>query len=209
MLSSDDLNEIRKALQADLMPVGTIIIYSNSDAPPGYLPCDGRAVPKHEYPLLYAAIGNTFGEFDTTFNVPDLRGQFVRGFDPSHRFDSDCGRKFGQHQSDALQGHTHSAKWDNQETGKAGAHLHLYIAENWKRYYGNANDYTPSVHENRDFKPSENNNYKKTTSSVEDHTHTLPDIVIGEAGSTNCGKVSVSVETRPKNIALNFCIKAK
>ena len=51
-------------------PVGTIIMYPNYSAPPGYLICDGRAVSQTTYPELYSVVGS---------NVPDLRGQFVRG----------------------------------------------------------------------------------------------------------------------------------
>ena len=51
-------------------PVGTIIMYPNYSAPPGYMICDGRAVSQTIYPELYAVVGA---------NVPDLRGQFIRG----------------------------------------------------------------------------------------------------------------------------------
>lgn len=48
--------------------------------PPGYLYCDGSEVSRQAYGKLFAAIGTTWGEGDgeNTFNIPDLRGIFVR-----------------------------------------------------------------------------------------------------------------------------------
>ena len=48
--------------------------------PPGYLYCDGSEVSRQAYDKLFAAIGTTWGEGDgeNTFNLPDLRGIFVR-----------------------------------------------------------------------------------------------------------------------------------
>ena len=48
--------------------------------PPGYLYCDGSDVSRQAYDKLFAAIGTTWGEGDgvETFNIPDLRGVFVR-----------------------------------------------------------------------------------------------------------------------------------
>ena len=48
--------------------------------PPGYLYCDGSEVSRQAYDKLFAAIGTTWGEGDgeNTFNLPDLRGIFIR-----------------------------------------------------------------------------------------------------------------------------------
>ena len=47
-----------------------------------WLLCDGQAVSRTDYADLYALIGTNFGSGDgsTTFNVPDYRGKFLRGF---------------------------------------------------------------------------------------------------------------------------------
>jgi microcystin-dependent protein len=57
--------------------------YAASTAPTGWLLCDGSAVSRTTYAALFAVISTTWGSGDgsTTFNVPDLRGQFLRGFD--------------------------------------------------------------------------------------------------------------------------------
>lgn len=48
----------------------------------GYLICDGRQVSRTEYAALFSVLGTTYGTGDgsSTFNLPDLRGQFLRGW---------------------------------------------------------------------------------------------------------------------------------
>jgi microcystin-dependent protein len=61
---------------------GTIIAFGNQGfTPSGYLWCDGSAVSRTAYPALFAAISTAWGTGDgsTTFNLPDLRGLFLRG----------------------------------------------------------------------------------------------------------------------------------
>jgi len=59
---------------------GTIIPWSSSSIPSGYLECAGTAVSRTTYADLFAAIGTTYGSGDgsTTFNVPDLRDKVVK-----------------------------------------------------------------------------------------------------------------------------------
>lgn len=64
-------------------PSGAIIAYGASTAPTGWLLCDGSAVSRSTYSSLFTAISTTWGTGDgsTTFNLPDFRGQFLRGYD--------------------------------------------------------------------------------------------------------------------------------
>ena len=57
------------------VPPGTILPYARDGAPPGFLPCDGRAVPCFAYRRLYGALGAAYGTgaIRGTFRVPDLR----------------------------------------------------------------------------------------------------------------------------------------
>ena len=63
------------------IPVGGVIPFGGGSPPPEWLLCDGRAVSRTQYAVLYSVIGTTFGAGDgtTTFNVPDLNQRFVRG----------------------------------------------------------------------------------------------------------------------------------
>lgn len=89
-------------------PTGAIEVFAMTTAPTGWLKCNGAAVSRTTYAALFAAIGTTFGVGDgaTTFNLPDLRGEFVRGWDDSRGVDS--GRGIGTYQADDLKAHTHT-----------------------------------------------------------------------------------------------------
>lgn len=91
------------------VPPGTVIFYAASSAPTGFLKANGAAVSRTTYAALFAAIGTTFGSGDgsTTFNLPDMRGYFPRGWADNGSVDS--GRAFGSTQTDAFQGHKHSS----------------------------------------------------------------------------------------------------
>lgn len=90
-------------------PIGEILLWASTVMPSGYLPCDGRELSVDEYLDLYRLLGTTYGGvIARTFRLPDTRGLFVRGLNPS-----DSGRDPGRHlgidiQEDALQEHHHS-----------------------------------------------------------------------------------------------------
>lgn len=78
---------------ANGVPSGSLQAYAGTTVPTGWLLCDGSAVRRADYPSLFQAIGTTWGDGTTTtisggqtsasnhFNLPDLRGRFVRGVD--------------------------------------------------------------------------------------------------------------------------------
>lgn len=61
--------------------IGDIIAFYGSTAPEGTLVCNGAAISRTTYSELFGVIGTTAGAGDgsTTFNLPDLRGLFLRG----------------------------------------------------------------------------------------------------------------------------------
>lgn len=91
------------------IPSGAIMFFAMAAAPSGWLVCNGSAVSRATYSALFSAIGVLYGPGDgsTTFNLPDLNGQFVRGWDSSGAVDP--GRTFGSNQSGAFASHTHTA----------------------------------------------------------------------------------------------------
>jgi microcystin-dependent protein len=56
--------------------------WGTATAPTGYLLCDGTAVSRATYALLFSIIGTTFGAGNgsTTFNIPDLRANAAVGY---------------------------------------------------------------------------------------------------------------------------------
>jgi microcystin-dependent protein len=79
MLSNEEA--MLAALRASLTPPGAIIATMAETQPDtnGYKLCDGQSLSKAEYPSLFAVLGGRFGETDTTFALPDLRGRTVFG----------------------------------------------------------------------------------------------------------------------------------
>jgi microcystin-dependent protein len=84
------------------VPAGAVMTFAMNTAPSGWLKADGSAVSRATYAVLFTAIGTTFGAGDgsTTFNLPDMRGEFARGWDDGRGVDS--GRAFGSAQGDAI-----------------------------------------------------------------------------------------------------------
>jgi microcystin-dependent protein len=136
------------------VPTGAVNTFAMNSAPTGWLSCDGSLISRTTYSGLFSVVGTLYGVGDgsTTFNLPDLRGEFIRGFDAGRGVDS--GRSFGTAQADELKSHSHTISAPSFGTG--------------------------SDHGWRDVTQSFNT---RTTSST---------------GGT---------ETRPRNIALLYCIK--
>lgn len=105
----------------DETPTGTIIATSLTTAPAGYSECDGGAVSRTTNARLFGEVGVTYGNGDgsTTFNKPDYRGQFLRGFDNTAGIDPDAasrtdrgdgttGDAVGTKQADEFKSHNHT-----------------------------------------------------------------------------------------------------
>ena len=87
---------------------GMVLPFAGSAAPTGWLECNGGAVSRTTYAALFAAIGTLWGVGDgsTTFNLPETRGEFIRGYDHSRGVDS--GRAIGVWQADEFESHSHT-----------------------------------------------------------------------------------------------------
>ncbi|MBC3438263.1 tail fiber protein [Pseudomonas sp. BW16M2] len=81
---------------------GDIKYTAANTVPVGWLKADGLLVSRAEYPALFTAIGTTYGEGDglTTFKLPDLRGEFIRGHDDGRGVDQ--GRALGSWQKGSI-----------------------------------------------------------------------------------------------------------
>lgn len=87
--------------------VGVVLPFAGAAAPAGWLLCHGQAVSRTDYAHLFSVVGTTFGAGNgtTTFNVPDLRGEFIRGADNGAGVD--VGRTLGSKQAHASERHNH------------------------------------------------------------------------------------------------------
>jgi microcystin-dependent protein len=60
---------------------GMMVMYGGAAAPSGWVLCDGSAISRTTFSILFGVIGTAYGIGDgsTTFNVPDLRQKFPLG----------------------------------------------------------------------------------------------------------------------------------
>ena len=137
------------AVTGTSLPVGSIISFfdRNNGAPTGdWLRCDGSAVSRTTYATLFAVIGTKFGSGDgsTTFNLPALAGQFLRGADLGAARDPDrasrtasgsggaTGDNVGTLQKGATKVHTHPVTTDRAwRSGSGGGGATYGGSEYW------------------------------------------------------------------------------
>ena len=88
------------------VPIGAVFHFAANTAPTGFLKANGAAVSRTTYAALFAITGTTYGAGDgsTTFNLPDLRGEFIRGWADDRAVDT--GRAFGSAQTDGIRAST-------------------------------------------------------------------------------------------------------
>lgn len=100
------------------VPSGAVFHFAMATAPAGYLVCNGAAVSRTAFAALFAAVGTLYGNGDgnTTFNLPDLRGEFIRGADLGRGVDG--GRILGSWQQDSIREHSHTGGISGPEVGK-------------------------------------------------------------------------------------------
>lgn len=88
--------------------IGVVTAYAGATVPTNWLECNGAAISRTTYAKLFGVLGTTWGVGDgsTTFNLPDMRGEFLRGWDNGRGVDS--GRALASSQTDEFESHTHS-----------------------------------------------------------------------------------------------------
>jgi microcystin-dependent protein len=128
-----------------LPPAGTIVAFAGpvdnreKIETAGWLVCDGAEVNRTKYARLYGMLGNSWGHGNNadTFNLPDLRGVFLRGVnhgrtgpyaDPdaanrvSGNTGGNAGNKVGSFQTDAFRSHTHTWNYGLQNDDSGSGH---------------------------------------------------------------------------------------
>lgn len=204
MLEKHEIDAIVKQLKAELLPIGCILIYSSDKVPQDFLPCDGSELSKTAYSRLYDLIGGTWGETENTFFLPDLQGKFVRGWDKDGNVDPE--RIFGTFQEDSIQGHYHVLHMESNKTKKDGSHDH-YIG--YETLYFGTNTFSDDDPCKSLKGCSDPHELSYGDSSRAIHEHELPKIEVRDITKGVHGIPKVATETRPKNVALMFCIKVR
>jgi len=178
-IDSDLINN----LGANKTPPGAIMAFANDSTPSGWLACENQIVLRADYPNLFNVIGidyNTGGETSLQFRLPDLRGYFVRG--AGTNIDNTAAGAFGAKQADAFQGHWHAF-------GQAGGFDCLNDNNGCPAdiiQTTSSGSTTPGVGS------ATLQGHKHVRSATTDGTNNTP---------------RIASETRPKNIAMLYCIK--
>jgi microcystin-dependent protein len=162
--------------------VGSITMWALDTEPAGYLTCNGQAVDRTTFSTLFALLGVIYGPGNgtTTFNLPDYRGQFIRGRDAgagtdpgaasrTDRGDGTTGDSVGTKQASANLSHTHAA---------AGAHTHDTIANHQHAATGNHTHANAGNH-------SHASNGAHQHPATGDHFHEIPRFNSGPSQSPN------------------------
>jgi len=177
------------------VPSGSVFCMAVATIPSGYLECNGAAVSRVTYAALFAVIGTQYGTGNgsSTFNLPDLRGEFVRGFDNGRGADS--GRSIGSSQGDDNKQHNHGIDFQTQSHTLTGSIQKISETFNnsgiasgvFSKQSGFNANFTPGA---PDFNDTGAVHFNGT------HSHNV-------IGSTqNSGS-----ESRPRNIAMMYIIK--
>lgn len=103
-ITADRLNHMEEGIEeasktgGESDKVGVIKLFGGSNAPDGWLLCDGSAVSRTTYSDLFALIGTAYGEGDgsTTFNIPNIKGKTVVGLDSSDSDFNTLGKTGGE-----------------------------------------------------------------------------------------------------------------
>jgi len=136
----------------EVQPPGMVQAFALSTAPTGWLLCNGAAISRTTYSDLFSAIGTTYGAGDgsSTFNLPDLRGEFLRGWDASRGVDTNAGnnpRGFGSVQKGTAISYNMPASealGGGYEVGTNGNDMPLARLQSGVDYITKS-DYTPST----------------------------------------------------------------
>ncbi|HGU0888578.1 TPA: phage tail protein [Escherichia coli] len=161
---------------AKYTPVGVPLPYPSATPPTGWLKCNGAVFDKVKYPGLAAVFPSG--------NLPDLRGEFIRGWDDSRGIDS--GRALLSSQGHSLRDHSHNQQvWTGSNTtsstiGQAGSYAPLATGGDGGIAY------------------------------TDREPQSLPSAVraIGTRGVASDNAANIGTETRPRNIAFNYIVRA-
>ena len=184
------------APDGDSVPVGTIMAWGGDvdTIPEGWKLCNGKSLSKNKFKELYGAIGTAWGGSGNRFNLPDLRGRFIRGVDSGTGRDPDVNKReacskggnqtgVGSVQDDAVQEHTHYQS-DHEHTYKrptttAGISV---VASSFHAYLSPSSDVT---------------------------TSSASGAIKGAKTYKTKDKVRTGDESRPKNAAVFYIIKVE
>jgi microcystin-dependent protein len=180
------------------VPVGTVIAFTGPgpgqaswESRSGWMHCDGRSINRTnpDFSALFDAIGSSWGgDGVNAFNLPDLRGRFLRGVDAAQGRDPDVGQRtasnagghtgdqVGSLQPDAFASHKHPVSINPP------SHDHTYQAPGG---------------------PGSSGKSGNEQGTLTQHTTDNPTLTV------SMDPMGSSTETRPKNAGVYYIIRFK
>lgn len=233
-LARENLGVFSRAETRQMAPPGMIGQFVTETAPAGWLKANGALVSRTAYADLFSAIGTRFGAGDgsTTFKLPDFRGEFLRGWDDGRGVDG--GRSLGSFQDPDFQSHSHGGSTSssgqhshsgtaasagehnhNASSGNSGEHVHGGLAEFGFDVQGSGSSGTARVNYGDNWPYNGNvlnalagnHNHSVSVGNAGSHTHSLNIQSSGSHSHTVSITNSGGNETRPRNMAVLYCIK--
>ena len=196
------------------MPVGSIVSYSAASVPTGFFICNGQAISRTLYPALFALVGVSFGGGDgvSTFNVPNLVNQFIRGRDPATRIvGSVQADEFKSHQHPVTQTDHNHPLTDLTHTHVQSPHTHTQAAHTHTVPAGGIIASTLTASSNS---PAYSGAQVTGTATPIINDATAVNAFVSANISIAPAQANIDVafaggnETRPQNMAFDFIIKA-
>ncbi len=193
----------------DLLPIGTIVPFggpfmtdsATDNYPVGWLPCDGRAVSSSEgnrrYSRLHKTIGTLWGNGTigknadppkTNFNVPDLRGVFLRGVDGGSRRDPDAANRLA----------SNSGSGEADSVGSLQPHATARPTKPFSIPKSNLTAPYKEPYVVHEYVFSTGDGESGSLTRVRDGNSPLPEFTVTDGGDS---------ESRPINVSVNYIIK--
>ena len=185
------------------VPTGSVFCMAVATIPSGDRECNGDAVARTTFAALFTIIGTQYGTGDgsSTFNLPDLRGEFVRGFDNGRGVDS--GRSINDPQTSANKSHNHTATTAISDPG----HFHQSFRSGnaGERQY-NSNLSSSNFPSSGTGAGNKNEAYNIVANNAEANVGRTQSKTTGINAGTNVGNAGGG-ESRPRNVAMMYIIK--
>jgi len=187
------------------VPTGSVFCLAVNTVPTGYVKCNGASYSRTgTYAALFAIIGTTYGAVDGShFNVPELRGEFIRGFDDSRGVDS--GRSINDPQGGENLQHNHTAS-SNASVSDSGHFHQSFRSGNQGERQHNSNLNSSNFPSSGTGAGNKNEAYNIVANNAEANVGKTSSVNTGVNASTNVGNDGSS-ESRPRNIAMMYIIK--
>jgi len=118
----DNIKTTRNNLELDM--VGAVLPFATLTPPNGWIHCNGAEISRNSYSDLFSVIGENFGNGDgsSSFNLPDLRGEFIRGLDSGRGIDN--ARSLGSNQGQDWKSFN---MWNNYGATHSYTHNPVYM----------------------------------------------------------------------------------